>query len=231
MRRAEGLALVGKRVSVWTGASGMYVGELFEVTTDRPWRAKVRIDGVLEPAVCYERDRPWRRGFRVGEEIEVGGGSVEPTDAVGSVDYVALLEAQADRFEAEFRGYEALAASDPAQAAHQGRLNGWKDVAARQVRNAAARARYEALPLEQAVEARIEGEVMVLRMPFEDERVSAAIRGLPSRRHRWRSETRTWEIPLCDVGLFREALSVCDGDTARILLGRIGTCLGSSPAP
>ncbi len=63
-------------VVAWTAANGIYVGKLVKID-GRPWRGTVKITGIRQPAtiVDYTRQYP-RRGFRVGEELEVGGASV-----------------------------------------------------------------------------------------------------------------------------------------------------------
>jgi len=78
MRRAEAEQLIGQHVRVWTAANGQYVGTLLEVYGS-PWRGKVRITGVLAPAVLYERGRfHQRRGFRPGEIIDAGNSRIHP---------------------------------------------------------------------------------------------------------------------------------------------------------
>lgn len=79
VNRTEAKELVGQRVQAWTAANGVYTGILVEVTTDRPWRGRVLVDGVIEPAQAWDakRPRPPRRGFRPGETLEVGGQSVK----------------------------------------------------------------------------------------------------------------------------------------------------------
>lgn len=96
MNREQAQQLVGKRVSAWTAANGIYTGELVQVISRRgkPWRGRVRIDGVLEPACVFERGRAGRRGFRPGAEIEVGGSSIQPHDAAGGSYLEALQRAE-----------------------------------------------------------------------------------------------------------------------------------------
>lgn len=93
MNKAEAQALLGSQVEAWTAANGTYVGELVEVLPTRPWRAKVRVAGVLRAAQHYELSGGvCRRGFRAGEVIEVGSSSVKPApDAVGT-DYMSALQ-------------------------------------------------------------------------------------------------------------------------------------------
>jgi len=50
--------MVGRRVSAFTTANGCYVGNLTEVTEDRPWRGKVPIDGIQSVAQCFEQLLP-----------------------------------------------------------------------------------------------------------------------------------------------------------------------------
>ncbi len=86
--------LIGKRVSAWTAAQGVYLGYLQEVVAvkGRPWRGVVRIDGIAQPAQHSEMDKACRRGFRVGETIEVGGVNISETDVVCETDYAQILE-------------------------------------------------------------------------------------------------------------------------------------------
>lgn len=91
MRKVEAEALLGKKVRAWTAANGEYVGTLVKVAGS-PWRGTVEISGVLKPAQHFERGAVVRRGFRVGDLIEVGHTSVRPTEAVGHSTYLAALE-------------------------------------------------------------------------------------------------------------------------------------------
>ena len=95
MNKAEAQALVGQRVSAWTASSGVYVGTLAEVISEkgRPWRGRVRITGVLEVACHWQIgcSGPIRKGFRPGDEIEVGGVNIKLTTAEGTT-YTAALE-------------------------------------------------------------------------------------------------------------------------------------------
>jgi len=76
---------VGEECRAWTACNGNYFGKLIEVKKSRPWRGVVQITGVIEPAQAWQigQSRP-RRGFRIGETIEVGGSSIrfncEPTN-------------------------------------------------------------------------------------------------------------------------------------------------------
>ncbi len=95
MRRQEAERLIGTRVEAWTAMNGIYVGTLEEVFGS-PWRGRVRITGVLKPAVVYDLTRGHqfarqRRGFRPGQMIEVGNSSIKPTEAPGE-SYLAALQ-------------------------------------------------------------------------------------------------------------------------------------------
>lgn len=96
MNKAEAQALIDQRVSAWTASSGVYVGTLAEVISEkgRPWRGRVRITGVLEVACHWQIgcSGPIRKGFRPGDEIEVGGVNIKPTSVEGTT-YAAALEA------------------------------------------------------------------------------------------------------------------------------------------
>lgn len=99
MLKSEAQTLVGTRVSAWTAANGTYSGTLVEVLSEkgRPWRAKVLIDGVLAVATHFEIGKgAMRRGFRPGEEIEVGGSSISPCSTAGP-SYAAALEAEIEK--------------------------------------------------------------------------------------------------------------------------------------
>lgn len=101
MTRAEAEALVGKTVAVWTAVNGQYAGTLVRLLTPAgsPWRAVVRVTSVHEPAVPWEQGRAvQRRGFRPGEEIEVGGTSVKASDEPGT-SYLEALRAALARYE------------------------------------------------------------------------------------------------------------------------------------
>ena len=90
MKRAQAEALIGHQVRAWTAANGVYVGTL-EAISGSPWRGVIRITGILEVAQHLERGAPCRRGFRVGEVIEVGHSSIEATNEAGQADYLAVL--------------------------------------------------------------------------------------------------------------------------------------------
>lgn len=89
-------------MSAWTAMNGEYVGILREVKGS-PWRAVVEITGVIKPAVVFEIGRSvQRRGFRPGEQIEVGGSSCRPTTEIGT-SYADALRAQLSQFQ-EWQG-------------------------------------------------------------------------------------------------------------------------------
>ena len=91
MKYADAKKLLGTQVRAWTSMNGQYVGELIEVFGS-PWRGKVRISGVLQPAaVEYARGNRQRRGMRPGDEIEVGGTNVSPIDVPGTSYLDALI--------------------------------------------------------------------------------------------------------------------------------------------
>ena len=75
MNRAQARELIGTRVSAWTAMNGEYSGVLTEIIARprAPWRGKVLIDGVIAPAHWQSGRRKQRKGFRIGQEIEVGG--------------------------------------------------------------------------------------------------------------------------------------------------------------
>jgi hypothetical protein len=137
MKRSEAEKLMGTRVEAWTSLNGIYCGVLEAIvpTQRRPWRGVVRIDGILSAPVTYEAGRRPRRGFRVGETIEVGGVNISPTDAVGATDYLALLQAEAERFRETFSDYLNGKFGDPDHP-QVNRLYGWYGRAVEQVEEA-----------------------------------------------------------------------------------------------
>ncbi len=214
--------MLGKRVSTYSDSNGCYVGTLTEILPTRPWRGRVVVDGILSPAVCWQQDRPYRRGHRVGDTVEVGGTNIEPTDAVGHTDYIALVEADGRRLREEHAAYVAGQRGDPSDP-KAGRLYGWMLRGAEQVDAAVERLRYEALPLEEAVRFWTEGDRCFVKTPHEDEGVSNAIRRLPSRRSSWNASERAWAFPERDGEAFRDALEalVPRSEVALILLGKL----------
>lgn len=104
MLAKEAQKLIGTRVRAWTAMNGVYVGELIEVF-GRPWRGKVRVLATLEPASLVEPRlrRHQRRGFRPGDEIEVGGANISPTEAEGG-SYLEALERDAEQLRAWLSG-------------------------------------------------------------------------------------------------------------------------------
>jgi hypothetical protein len=91
MRIKEAQQLIGTSVSAWTAMNGTYVGVL-ESVQGSPWRGSVRITGILSPASHLQHGQVCRRGFRVGEQLEVGGSSIKPTTAAGADSYLEVLE-------------------------------------------------------------------------------------------------------------------------------------------
>lgn len=134
MRRQDAIDLVGTYVTAWTAANGQYVGILEEVTHHRPWRARVRITGVLNPAQAFEVGRVHpRRGFRVGELIEVGGGNCKPAEheEVGmGVDYAEAVDWEIRHLESHEQ--QILASSEDHQSGYlwaiRGELDGQRRV-------------------------------------------------------------------------------------------------------
>lgn len=100
MKRQGAEKLIGSRVKVWTAMNGEYVGTLEEVFGS-PWRGKVRITGVIKPAVVYDLTRRLtnqRRGFRPGDVVEAGNSSITPTDLEGAT-YLEALRQELATFE------------------------------------------------------------------------------------------------------------------------------------
>ncbi len=95
MQRDEAQARVGQTVVARTEANGTYLGvlEAVMVRPRRPWRARVRVLGVVAPALHFERNGVVRRGFRPGETLEVGGLSVKMAAGNEPVeDYLTVLK-------------------------------------------------------------------------------------------------------------------------------------------
>lgn len=104
MNRHEAEQLVGTRVEGWTSSNGIYSGVLTKVISGngRPWRGVVLIDSVFQLAQHFENGSVCRRGYRPGEEIEVGGVNISTTDKFGFPTYVAALEEGITRFKSYF---------------------------------------------------------------------------------------------------------------------------------
>lgn len=103
MDRTEAQSLLGNRVKAWTTANGVYVGTLveIEVSPGRPWRGWVKITGVIDVAMPFEAGRRHqRRGLRIGDKINVGHSSIEPTELEGTTYLEALR-----RKLRQFQGY------------------------------------------------------------------------------------------------------------------------------
>lgn len=89
----EAQKLVGRRVRVALGADGVYVGELLELA-GTPWRGRVRVTGVLEPARHLDRGGVCRRGHRPGEFVDVSHATVGPAEKPGRATYLEAVQAQ-----------------------------------------------------------------------------------------------------------------------------------------
>lgn len=97
MTRDEALLALHQTFGIWTGLNGCYVGTLEEViqVPRKPWRAKLRITGVLGVAQHAHQGHACRRGFRPGETMEVGGINIKPLTAdeqARSTDYLTALQ-------------------------------------------------------------------------------------------------------------------------------------------
>jgi hypothetical protein len=77
MTARQAQELVGARVSAWTSANGVYAGVLEEVVVlkGRPWRGRVRIDGVLRVAQHFEIDRGVCRAAQMFRPSSRSGGN------------------------------------------------------------------------------------------------------------------------------------------------------------
>jgi hypothetical protein len=187
MKRSDAAELVGRRVSAWTAANGTYCGTLVEVTRDRPWRARVLVDGVLGCGVHFEHWKPiYGRGKQVGQVIEVGGSSVEITDANGYGDYNDAVIAAATTFELSHANYLA-GKFGPVDNPRCAALYGWHGRAA-EVYRKVAEVRRGLEPLERLM-ATPEG-VMAVRAAV---RQMAEEGLLPGREHLRVSPEYDWE--------------------------------------
>lgn len=77
------------------GPNGIYLGTLDRIVTEkgRPWRGVVKISEVAQVAQHFEMGQVCRRGFRPGEEIEVGGVNISPApEGHGLPTYAGALE-------------------------------------------------------------------------------------------------------------------------------------------
>ncbi len=92
MNRRDAEKLIGSQVKAWTAMNGEYVGVLEEVFGS-PWRARVRVSGVVKPACHFENGHVCRRGFRPGDTLEVGGVSIKPWEGAGTSYADALVAA------------------------------------------------------------------------------------------------------------------------------------------
>lgn len=146
MNKIDAQALVNQRVSAWTASSGVYVGSLVEVITQKgsPWRGRVLITGVLEVACHWEIgcSGPIRKGFRPGDEIEVGGVNIKPTTADGTT-YEAALESSI----AKLRGWIERDPEGPNSALYQRTMESEQEVLRREMERLDSMTRCAANPV------------------------------------------------------------------------------------
>lgn len=92
MRREHALQFVGAMVEAHTSMNGEYVGQLVEVTTDRPWRGRVLLTGVLAPAAIEDSyGTRQRRGHKLGTILEVGGANIVAPARRPGTSYIEAL--------------------------------------------------------------------------------------------------------------------------------------------
>ena len=88
---AHNLELFDQKYKATTPFDGVYVGRV--VGHEGSSRKRVLIEGVLTPALPLELGGVRRRGYRLGEVIELPGHAVKPTEAVGT-DYLSAVRNQ-----------------------------------------------------------------------------------------------------------------------------------------
>lgn len=98
--------MVGRKVCIGLGADGAYVGELLELSGANPWRGRVRITGVLKPALHLVGGLICRRGHRPGDFIEVAHANVSPARARGHGTYLEAVQAQMNELFGSHSGYQ-----------------------------------------------------------------------------------------------------------------------------
>lgn len=76
MKIAQARKLIGERVVATTLSRGEYVGILVDVYGS-PWRARVRVTGMLRPPPTKKRGKP-ERSLAHGELLEIGGVCCKP---------------------------------------------------------------------------------------------------------------------------------------------------------
>lgn len=96
--------LIGRRVRVGLGPEGAYVGELLELA-GTPWCGRVRVTGVIVPARHYENGVVCRRGYRPGEFIDAGRGTVSSATEMGYSSYLDAVSARLNHHVGSHSGY------------------------------------------------------------------------------------------------------------------------------
>lgn len=104
MSNVEAQKLVGRRVRIGMGAEGVYVGVLLDLEGN-PWRGRIRVTGVLEPAQHLQDGMVCRRGYRPGEYLAPDAGTVTPTQEVGYRSYVDAVSARLNQHIGSHSGY------------------------------------------------------------------------------------------------------------------------------
>lgn len=103
MTAQEAHRRIGESVTAWTAMNGVYAGILVELTNipiGKPWRGKILITGVYEPACPFDSTRSGRqrRGMRPGHTIEVGGCNIQPSRELSGT-YREALQAELVKFQ------------------------------------------------------------------------------------------------------------------------------------
>jgi len=88
---AHNLVLFDQKYKAMTPFDGVYVGRV--IGTEGKSRKRVLIEGVISPALPLEMNGSRRRGYRIGEVIELPGHAVKPTEANGT-DYLSAIRNQ-----------------------------------------------------------------------------------------------------------------------------------------
>lgn len=97
MASSELATIIDRRVKVNLGVKGVYIGELLEVPGSQ-WHGRVRVTGVVVPAVAATGGMALLRGLRPGEFVVVRADQVSDTTDAGHSTYLSALQAHLNRY-------------------------------------------------------------------------------------------------------------------------------------